>query len=462
MPAFPPGPGPLTAIRGMLPGRDMARIPAFFRATVDRYGPIASFRIARRRFFFVNDPAAIEELLVTRGRSFVKGRGTERLGRLLGQGLLTSNGALHLRQRRLVQPAFHRERIAAYAAAMVARAERFARGVAPGQKLEIDAEMSRLTLGIAAETLFGTDVDRDAGTIGAALDEAMNNFALALSPAGELLDHLPMIPAVRRFNAARGSLDSIVYRLIYARKRERRIEGVSEAAPDVLGMLLEAADAEGGMSVEHIRDEVMTIFLAGHETTANALTWTWWLLAGHPAVEARLHDELRAVLGERAPAVDDVPALRYTRDVIAEAMRLYPPAWVVGRRAIEPVELGGWTVPKDGVVLASQWVTHREPRLWHQPEAFRPERWSNGETDGLPKFAYFPFGGGNRLCIGESFAWTETTLVLATIARRLRFRAAPGFTAVAAKPLVTLRPASAIPMVAEVATRPCFVPEPLV
>jgi cytochrome P450 len=444
----------------MLPGRDMGRIPAFFRSTVERYGPIASLPVGRRRFYFVNDPAAIEDLLVTHGRSYVKGRGTQRLGRLLGRGLLTSNGAFHLRQRRLVQPAFHRERIAGYATAMVARAERFAAGVGPGQTLEIDAEMSRLTLGIAAETLFGADVDRDAGTIGAALDEAMSSFPLALSPLGELLDHLPMVPAVRRFGLARAALDAIVYRLIYARRRDRRVAGPSETG-DVLDMLLAAADDEGAMDVEQIRDEVMTIFLAGHETTANALTWTWWLLAGNPAVEARLHAELADVLGERSPTVDDLPALRYARDVIAESMRLYPPAWVVGRRAIEPAPLGPWTVPRNGVVLACQWVIHRDPRFWREPEAFRPERWSNGETDGLPKFAYFPFGGGNRLCIGESFAWTETILVLAAIARRLRFRAAPGLTAVAAQPFVTLRPAGAVPLVAEAverAARPCSLP----
>jgi cytochrome P450 len=460
MPAFPPGPGPLAAFRGMVPGRDMARIPAFFRSTVERYGPVASFRLGRRRFYFVNDPAAIEELLVTHGRSYVKGRGTQRLERLLGTGLLTSNGALHLRRRRLVQPAFHRERIAGYAAAMVARAEDFAAGVVPGSTLEIDAEMSRLTLAIAAETLFGTAIDRDAATIGAALDEAMTSFPLALSPIGELLDHLPMVPAVRRFLAARAALDAIVYRLIHARRRERRIAGASEHG-DVLDMLLSAADDEGTLDAEQIRDEVMTIFLAGHETTANALTWTWWLLAQHPDVEARLAAELRAVLGERAPAVGDLPDLRYTRDVIAESMRLYPPAWVVGRRAIEPVPLGPWTVPRNGVVLACQLVTHRDPRFWREPEAFRPERWSNGETDALPKFAYFPFGGGNRVCIGESFAWTEAILVLAAIARTRRFRPAPGLRTVGTQPFVTLRPAGAVPLVAEAvepAARPCPLP----
>jgi cytochrome P450 len=213
-------------------------------------------------------------------------------------------------------------------------------------------------------------------------------------------------------------------------------------------MLLAAGDGPDGMDVRQIRDETMTIFLAGHETTAMALTWTWWLLSQHREVEDRIRAELDAVLGGRAPTMDDVPALRFTRDVIAESMRLYPPAWVVGRRAIEETSLGPWRVAKGSIVLVSQWITHHDPRFWREPDAFRPERWANGETDGLPKFAYFPFGGGTRVCIGEAFAWTELILVLATIARRWRFEAAPGLTELTAQPSVTLRPATAVPLIA--------------
>jgi cytochrome P450 len=432
----------------MLPAKGTSGFPAFFRAATERYGPISSSRIGRRRFYYVNDPAAIEDLLVTAGRSYIKGRGTQRLERLLGRGLLTNNGASHLRQRRLVQPAFHRERIAGYAATMVARAERFASGLEAGATLEIDAAMSRLTLGIAAETLFGANVDDRADTIGRALDAAMESFPISLTPIGELLDHLPWLPIVRRFLDARTELDAIVYRIIYDRRKADRIEGRSEEQHDVLGMLLEAGDAEGGMEIEQIRDETMTIFLAGHETTAMALTWTWWLLAQHPDIEAQLHAELTTVLGGRTPAMGDVPALRFTRDVIAESMRLYPPAWIVGRRAIEDAPLGPWTVPRNSIVLASQWITHRDPRWWHEPEAFRPERWTSGETAALPKFAYFPFGGGTRVCIGEAFAWTELVLVLATIAQTWRFDATPEALAVSPQPSVTLRPARALRMLA--------------
>jgi cytochrome P450 len=421
----------------------MTGFPTFFRKTAARFGPIASSLVGRNRFYYVSEPAAIEDVLVTAGRSYIKGRGTQRLERLLGKGLLTSNGALHMRQRRLVQPAFHRERITGYAATMVRRAEAFADGLAPGETLEIDAAMSRLTLGIAAETLFGAEVDDQADTIGRALDTAMESFPISLTPIGELLDHLPWVPVVKRFLGARAELDAIVYRLI----ETRRADPAAAGRPDVLGMLLAAGDGPDGMDVEQIRDETMTIFLAGHETTAMALTWTWWLLAQHPAVEAQLQAELAAVLGGRAPTMDDVPALRLTRDVLAESMRLYPPAWVVGRRAIEDAPLGPWTVPKGSIVIMSQWITHRDPRFWREPDAFRPERWSNGETDALPKFAYFPFGGGNRVCIGEAFAWTELILVLAAIARRWRFAATAGLAAITGQPSVTLRPSAAVPLV---------------
>jgi cytochrome P450 len=220
-------------------------------------------------------------------------------------------------------------------------------------------------------------------------------------------------------------------------------------------MLLEAREGDDTMTAEQIRDEAMTIFLAGHETTANALAWAWWLLAQHPAVAAQVERELDAVLGDRLPTAADVPDLRVTHDVIAETLRLYPPAWVVGREAVAPAPIGEWTIPKHGIAIACQLVMHRNPRYWREPDAFRPERWSNGETDGLPKFAYFPFGGGNRICIGDSFAWTEAILVLATVARRWRFIPGPGLAEVPTAPLVTLRPKIAIPLVA--AGRPALV-----
>jgi cytochrome P450 len=328
---------------------------------------------------------------------------------------------------------------------MVARADRFAATVQPGAVVAIDQAMVRLTLGIAAETLFGADVDAEAGTIGAAVDAAMAGFPAALSPIGELLDHLPMVPVVRRFRRARATLDRIIYRLI---DEKRAALAAGRPGDDALTLLLAAREGDESLSTEQIRDEAMTLFLAGHETTANALAWAWWLLAQHPDVTGALAAELTAVLGDRLPTAADVPALRFTRDVIAETLRLYPPAWVVGREAHTPTALGGWPIPVRGIVIASPLLMHRNARFWREPDAFRPERWSNGETAELPKFAYFPFGGGNRVCIGESFAWTEAVLVLATIARRWQFTPAPGLTTVPIAPLVTLRPKTAIALLA--------------
>jgi cytochrome P450 len=305
------------------------------------------------------------------------------------------------------------------------------------EPIAIDAAMIHLTLAIAAETLFTTNVESDAGEVRAALTQAMHTFPESMTLYGELLDAIPFHPATRRFKDARARLDAIVYRMI-----ERR-RGAAEPGDDLLAMLLAARDEDGGpMSDEQIRDEAMTIFLAGHETTANALAWTWLLLAEHPDVQAMLAAEIARVLGDRLPTADDVPALAYTRDVVAEAMRLYPPAWVIGRLAVRDTSLGAWSVPAGSIVIMSQYVTHRDPALWGDPLVFRPGRWS-ADARALPKFAYFPFGGGSRLCIGEPFAWMEAVLVVATIAQRWRFErvdAAP----IPLDPLVTLRPKTSI------------------
>jgi len=436
---FPPGPGPLATLDFLLnsaSGGGFGRFMTFF-GSLRAYGPIASWRIGRRRFFFLSDPALIEEALVTRGRDYIKSRGIQRLRRLLGNGLLGSEAPLHLRQRRMMQPAFHRERIAKYGAAMVAAAQAQQAAWRDGDPVAIDAAMIHLTLTIAAETLFTSDVASDADEVRAALSQAMHTFPESMTLYGELLDAIPFYPATRRFADARARLDAVVYRMIETRR------AANEPGDDLLAMLLAARDDDDApMSDEQIRDEAMTIFLAGHETTANALAWTWLLLAEHPEVQTKLHAEIAHVLGDRLPVAGDVPALAYTRDVVAEAMRLYPPAWVIGRRAIRDTTLGPWTVPSGSIIIASQYVTHRDPALWGDPLMFRPERWST-DARALPKFAYFPFGGGNRLCIGEPFAWMEAVLVVATIARRWRFERiddAP----IPLEPLVTLRPKTAI------------------
>ena len=328
------------------------------------HGDIAHWRIGPQNLYLFSHPDLIRDVLVTHQKNFHKSRGLERARRLLGNGLLTSEDEFHLRQRRLAQPAFHRARIAAYAATMVDYAERTGTRWRDGETLDMHREMMRLTLGIVARTLFDADVDEEAAEIGDALTHAFESFNLAMLPFTELLEKLPLLPPVRRFNAARDTLDRIIYGMIEERRRSPGDRG------DLLSMLLLATDTEGdgtGMSDTQLRDEALTIFLAGHETTANALTWTWYLISQHPEVEAKLHREIDTALGDRAPNYEDLPSLPYTRMVLAESMRLYPPAWAIGRRALEPFEARGYTIPKRSVVLMSQYIVHRLPAYFPSP-----------------------------------------------------------------------------------------------
>ena len=426
----------------------LARDPIRFLTRLAReHGDVAHFRMGPQEMLFVTAPELIREVLVTKQRSFHKGRGLERAKRLLGEGLLTSEGEFHLRQRRLVQPAFHRERVAGYGRVMTDYAARTRERWRDGETLDVAEEMTRLTLAIVGKTLFDADVEGEAEEIGEALTQSFQSFTFAVLPFGELLDRLPIPPTIR-FRRARARLDATIYRLIDERRRSPGDRG------DLLSMLLLAQDPEaaGGasdrMSDEQVRDEAMTLFLAGHETTANLLSWTWYLLSQHPAAEARLHAELDAALGGRLPTAGDLAQLPYARMVLAESMRLYPPAWIVGRRAVEAVEIGGYSVRPRTIVLMSQYVTHHDARFFPDPFRFDPERWTPEARESRQKFSYFPFGGGPRVCIGESFAWMEGALVLATIAQRFRMRLAPGHP-VEMQPLVTLRPKHGMLMILE-------------
>ena len=325
---------------------------------------------------------------------------------------------------------------------MVELAERVAGDWRAGETRDIALEMTRLTLAIVGRTLFDADIEAEADEIGAALTETLALFGRSVAlPYFEILDRLPL-PSNRRFVRAKARIDATIARLI----AERR--GTPAGRSDLLSLLLAARDTEGdgrGMTDAQVRDEAITIFLAGHETTANALAWTWYLLSKNPDAEAKLHAELDAVLGGRPPAVADLPRLRYAEMVLAESMRLYPPAWIVGRRALEPYAIGGYTVPKRSIVVACQWVTHRDPRYFPDPERFDPERWTPETKEARPKFSYFPFGGGPRVCIGEGFAWMEGVLVLAAMARRWRLRLSEDRPVVPA-PSITLRPKGGIRM----------------
>jgi cytochrome P450 len=419
--------------RGMWPGQTLIafrRDPLhFLRSLTKRYGDVSSFRIGPQLLVLINDPEAIRDVLVTNQRAFKKGRGLERTKPLLGEGLLTSEGEVHLRQRRLAQPAFHRERIATYGRTMIEGAVRARDRWHDGQTLDFAGEMMALTLGIAGQTLFGADVGGETEAIRGAMAEALQAFEIATLPFFEVFDRLP-VPWMRRLTRARATLDAIVYRMIAERRRDGRDRG------DLLSMLLV------DMTDTQLRDEILTIFLAGHETTANALTWAMYALSQAPEIDRALAAEAQALGG--LPSVDDLPRLPYTSAVVSEVLRLYPPAWIIGRRTVTEYSVGGYDLPVGTLVFVSPWVTQRDPRFWVEAERFNPARW---QKEPPPKFAYFPFGGGSRVCIGESFAWTELTLVLATLAQRWRFELVPGHP-VAPKPVVTLRPRYGMRMVA--------------
>jgi cytochrome P450 len=439
---FPPGPDSEATKKFSGQLGQVTRDPlGFFTHCARTYGDITGMRYYTFRSFFINHPDYIEDVLVTNARKFHKGRVLRTNKILFGEGLLTSEDSFWLRQRRLAQPAFHRARIASYAETMVRYTERALENWRAGEERDIHQEMMRITLQIVGKTLFDADVAGDAHEVGKSLElllEIGADFRRALL----FPIWVPTPQNIRKKRAVR-KLDKIIYRIIGERRESGRDAG------DLLSMLLAARDEDGSrMTDKQLRDESTTLFLAGHETTANALSWTWWLLAQNPAAEKKLHAELYNVLGGRAPTLDDVAQLKYTENVLTESLRLYPPAWGTARVAIDEHEIGGYKVPKGTGISLSQWVMHRDPRWFERAEEFLPERWEDGLAKRLPRFAYFPFGGGPRQCIGNTFALMEATLVLATIAQRFRFRLVEGH-AVVPLPSITLRPRHGIRAVLE-------------
>jgi len=436
----PPGPKRRIPLSGLLAYR-RGPLP-FFQNLARHYGDISYFKLGPQEAFFLNHPDLIKDVLVTNSQNFMKGLALQRAKRLLGTGLLTSEGEFHRRQRRLALPAFHKSRVASYANVMTECAAHTRAQWRDGETMDIAEEMMNLTLAIVGKTLFDADVVADSKDVGQAMNVAMDLFNTLTVPFFNLLQKLPL-PQKRRFDRAKEKLDAIIYRMI----EERRATGKDRG--DLLSMLLLAQDDEGdggGMTDEQLRDEALTIFLAGHETTANALTWTWYLLSQNQLAAAQLHQELDQLLGERLPELADVPNLRYTEMVLAESMRLYPPAWAIGRMSLVDCEIGGYAVPRGALVLMSQYVMHHDERYYPEPQSFKPERWTEKERSGRPQFSYFPFGGGPRRCIGESFAWMEGILLLATLAQQWQMRLAP-HQVVALRPVITLRPKHGMKMV---------------
>lgn len=414
--------------------------PRFLLKLAQTYGDVVYYRLAGQDIHLVSSPELIREVLITQQHSFMKSRMLQRAKSLLGEGLLTSEAPTHTRQRRLVQPAFHRERLAGYAQAMIDYATRTRDQWRPGE-IDVAGEMMRLTLAVVAKTLFNSDVDDEAAAIGEALAAILGLFEIVMLPFSGLLEKLP-VPSVRRFQRAKTRLDQTIYRII----AERRASG--QDAGDLLSMLLLAVDEEGagGMTDEQVRDESLTLFLAGHETTANALTWTWYLLSQHPDVESKFHAEIDA-LGGSPLTPDDYTRLSYTEMILAESMRLFPPAWGIGRMATKPVTLGSYSLSPGDIVIMSPYVVHRDPRYYPQPDRFDPERWTPERKAERPKFAFFPFGGGARVCIGEHFAWMEGVLMLAAIAQRWKLSLAAD-QKIDHRALLTLRPKYGMRMIA--------------
>jgi cytochrome P450 len=414
---------------------------AFFDDAAREHGDIVTGRLGPKPILLLNHPDFVEEILVTQNRRFHKHFALKRTRRTLGKGLLTSEGDFWRGQRKLVQPAFHRDRIAGYARIMVEYTERMVSSWSHDQARDVHDDMMGLTLEIVAKCLFDADIHGQAAGASEAMTTMMHTFTARV---GRIFapPHWVPVPLNRGLEKAIRRLEDIMFAIIAERRKSGDDHG------DLLSMLLHAQDEESGrtMTDRQLRDELMTMFMAGHETTAGALAWTWALLSRNPDAEAKLHAELDSVLGGRTPRFDDLPKLAYTAAAVNESMRIYPPVWVVGREAIEPFEVGGHRFPAGMTAYMPQWVIHRDPRWFDDPEAFRPERWLDGRLEAMHRYAYFPFGGGPRICVANNFALMEATLVVGAIAQRYRLGLTPD-ARISPLASMTLRPEHGVPVV---------------
>ena len=457
---FPPGP------TYKMPGkllRQFIHDPINTLSTIAReYGDISYFKLGPEHVYLINNPDYIEKVLIYDHRNFKKGKRLQTVKAILGEGLVTSEGDFHNRQRRLIQPIFHPKQIMTYSNIMTDYAVRMRNRWNDGATVDISEEMMRLTLGIICKSVLNYDVESEAQEVGKALTTVRKYSKRLQSPIGHVLDKIPILPTPRRARQARKELDSLVYGLISDRRQQEEPDN-DKRYDDLLSRLMQAQESNIADHVSHngvpststsnekmsdkqVRDEVMTIFIAGHETTSNALTWTFYLLSQYPDVERKLHDELELVLGtnssnnagNRIPTADDIPKLQYTERVLRESMRLYPPVWTMGRYVENDYSVGEYTIPAGSSILMSQYVMHHDPRYYEKPEEFNPNRWTDDFKAHLPRFSYFPFGGGIRGCIGESFAWMEGILIIATIVQEWSMRLTPS-QRIKLDPAITLR-----------------------
>ena len=434
----PPGPKGVFLLGNIRQFQGTDRLE-FLQSCQRQYGDVVHFRLLNRDVYQFNHPDHIHQILVKDAALFHKSPMFKRVTQdIIGNGLLTSDGDFHRRQRRLMQPAFHPRRIATYADVMVDYTGRMLDDWQNGAVYDLHEAMMKLTMQIVAKTLFDADVSKEADAIGQAITIGVETAGERITRAFQLPDWLPTAGNRQRRRSAQ-LLEETIMGMI----DERRASG--EDKGDLLSMLLLAQDEDDGrmMTDQQVRDEATTLFIAGHETTANALSWILYLLAQHPEVEAKLLDELETLLAGRPPTVDDLHRLRYTEMIVKESMRLYPPAWIISRFATEDVEVGDYTLKAGSIVLISQYVMHRHPDHWAEPECFIPERFEDESR--IHKYVYFPFGGGPRICIGNHFALMEATLVLATLMQRIQFALEPG-QQIKPLPLITLRPSPAILM----------------
>lgn len=415
----------------------------FIREAAEEHGDVVHFRFGpKRHLYLLTNPDQIKEVLVTKQGHFRKGKGLQVARAVVGDGILTSEGKKHMRQRRLMQPAFHRERIATYGQVMVQQGVDLLSEWKDGEVRDIHHDMMRVTLAIITETMFGKVIKEGADKIGQAIDVGLKYVT---NKASSFIDIPLSVPtrSNRQFLESNETLDKTIFSLI----EERRKSGEA-GHNDLLGMLLAARDEDDGtgMTDEQVRDEVMTIFVAGHETTANTMSWIFYLLATHPEAEQKLHDELSQVLNGRLLTVEDIPNLPYTNMIVQETMRLYPAAWTINREVVEEVEIGGHTYQPGETLMISQYVMHRNRRYFDDPDEFVPERFAGDLLKRIPAYAYFPFGGGPRVCIGNNFALMEAALLLATIAQKYKLSLAEPNQVVEPEPLVTLRPKNGLRM----------------
>lgn len=460
---YPPGPN------YKMPGkliRQFIHDPIKTLSTISqKYGDISYFKLGpKQEVYLINNPDHIEKVLIYDHRNFKKGKRLQIAKNILGEGLVTSEGDFHNKQRRLIQPIFHPRQIISYTNIMTNYAIRFRDRWKDEDIVDISQEMMELTLGIICKSVLSYDVESEAKQVGKALTITRNYSRRLQNPIGHVLDKIPILPAPRGARKAKKELDLLVYGLISDRRRHQQQEkSDTKRYDDLLSRLLEAQDsnlaghaslgtaqssANGKMSDKQVRDEVMTIFIAGHETTANALTWTFYLLSQYPDVERKLHEEIDSVLESintnghavgKIPTPEDTPKLQYTEKVLRESMRLYPPVWTMGRYVENDYNIGEYTIPAGSSILMSQYVMHHDPRYYEEPEQFNPDRWTAEFKTRLPRFSYFPFGGGIRGCIGEPFAWMEGILIIATIAQKWKMRLVPG-QRIKLDPAITLRP----------------------